>query len=381
METLLDIRNLSVDFRTTRGRVPALRDVSFKVPKNRFVGVVGESGSGKSTVLWSILGLLAGNAEVTGGAIEFGDRDLLKMTEAYTEGDFLVSLEEGSGSEIRQLSRSLSHMIRRLEENKAAMREHITSLEQANEELRKAQNEILRSEKLASVGRLAAGLAHEIGNPIGIILGYLELMGRSDLAESERADYIGRVESEIARIHRIIRTLLDFSRASEEERKQVSVHGLIRDTLEMLEPQAIMEGVRTVVELEAAQDAVFADPGRIRQVFLNILMNAVDVLAERPAPTEGDEDRCIWIRTRSVEDRIEIRIADNGFGIAHEDLPQVFDPFYTTKDPGKGTGLGLSVSHRIVEDLGGSIRIRSTPGEGTTVIIELPLEGAEGKTS
>ena len=308
-------------------------------------------------------------------------RRLLKMTEDYTEGDFLVTLGESSGSEIRQLSRSLNHMIRRLEENKAAMREHITSLEQANEELRKAQNEVFRSEKLASVGRLAAGVAHEIGNPIGIILGYLELMGRTDLSESERADCIGRVEAEIARIHRIIRTLLDFSRASEEKREQVSMHGLIKDTLEMLQPQAIMEDVRTVFELQAERDVVFADPGRMQQVFLNILMNAGDVLAEGPTPGKGEKVRTIWIRTRSKKGRIEVSITDNGFGIAAEDLSQVFDPFFTTKDPGKGTGLGLSVSHRIVEDLGGSIRILSTPGEGTTVIIELPLEGAEGITT
>jgi two-component system, NtrC family, sensor kinase len=308
-------------------------------------------------------------------------RRLLKMTEDYTEGDFLVTLGESSGSEIRQLSRSLSHMIRRLEENKTAMREHIDSLELANEELRKAQNEVFRSEKLASVGRLAAGIAHEIGNPIGIILGYLELMARPDLSESEKADCISRIETEIARIHRIIRTLLDFSRASEEKREQVSLHGLIRDTLEMLQPQAIMEGVMTVLELEAQQDVVFADPGRMQQVFLNILMNAGDVLAERAAPGKGEEERTIWIRTRSQEGRIEVRIADNGLGIADEDLSQVFDPFYTTKDPGKGTGLGLSVSHRIVEDLGGGIRILSTLGEGTTVIIELPLEGAEEKTT
>lgn len=305
---------------------------------------------------------------------------LLKMTEEYTEGEFLVSLGESSGGEIRQLSRSLSHMIRRLEENKAAMREHIVSLEQANEELRKAQNEVLRSEKLASVGRLAAGVAHEIGNPIGIILGYLELMGRPDLSESERADCIRRVEGEIERIHRIIRTLLDFSRASKEEREQVSVHGLIQDTVEVLQPQTIMEGVRMVLELEAAQDIVFADPGRMRQVFLNILMNAGDVLAEEGASTKGNEERTIRVRTRSSRERIEISISDNGLGIPSEDLPQVFDPFYTTKDPGKGTGLGLSVSYRIVEDLGGSIRIHSTPGQGTTVIIELPLEGAGGET-
>jgi len=301
-------------------------------------------------------------------------RKLLKMTEEYTGGDFLVPLESTSGSEIRQLSRSLSHMVQRLDENKETLKEHIASLEQANEELRKAQNEIIRSEKLASVGRLAAGIAHEIGNPTGVILGYLELARRGDISEEERRDFLERAEVEVTRISRIIRTLLDFSRASENRPERVSVHALIGDTLEMLAPQKIMQGVRVAPALHARRDAVFTDAGRLQQVFLNVLMNAGDALHEEGAG--GGEEGLIRIETASEEGWIEVRISDNGPGIPPGELSRIFDPFYTTKEPGKGTGLGLSVSHRIVEDLEGSIRVASETDRGTRVIIRLPLQPA-----
>jgi signal transduction histidine kinase len=304
-------------------------------------------------------------------------RKLLKMTEEYTEGDFLVPLERGSGSEIRRLSRSLSNMIHRLDENKKELKDHIVSLELANKELRDAQNEIIRSEKLASVGRLAAGVAHEIGNPIGIVLGYLEMMGRPDIGEEERADFITRVGSEITRINRIIRTLLDFSRSSEETPVNVCIHDLLMDTLEMLQPQPKMEGITTDLVLDARDDCVFADPGRLRQVFLNILMNSVDALAADEPNSGRKKAPFIQVKTRSFDGRIEIQITDNGPGIAGDGLSKVFDPFYTTKEPGKGTGLGLSVSYQIVEGLGGSLTIDSKKGEETAVTIELPLHTPE----
>lgn len=301
-------------------------------------------------------------------------RKLLKMTEEYTGGDFLVPLEATSGSEIRQLSRSLSHMVQRLDENRETLKEHIASLEQANEELRKAQNEIIRSEKLASVGRLAAGIAHEIGNPIGVILGYLELARRSDISEEERKDFLERAEVEVSRINRIIRTLLDFSRASEKRPETVSVHALLRDTLKMLTPQKLMKGVRVDLALNASRDDVFSDAGRLRQVFLNVLMNAGEALHEEGAG--GEAGGMMQIETVSEDEWIEVRISDNGPGIPPGELSRIFDPFYTTKDPGKGTGLGLSVSHRIVEDLEGCIRVASETDRGTEVTIRLPLQRA-----
>lgn len=298
---------------------------------------------------------------------------LLKKTEEYRGGDFLVSLEATSGSEIQRLSVSLSNMLGRLKENKDSLEEHIVSLEQANEDLRQAQDELIRSEKLASVGRLAAGVAHEIGNPIGIILGYLDLVGRNDLSGEEKADIIRRVESEVSRINLIIRSLLDYSRASDNLSKVVSVHELLRDTIDMLKPQPIMEKVHTELVPGAVNDLVFTDPGRLKQVFVNVLMNAADALSVMRESDTETERPAVRIETLNVEERIEITVSDNGPGISREDLSRVFDPFYTTKDPGKGTGLGLSVSHRIMEDLGGSIYLHSSRETGTTAVVHLPL--------
>jgi two-component system NtrC family sensor kinase len=301
---------------------------------------------------------------------------LLTMTGAYKDGFMVPTLPESSKNEIGDLTRSLSHMMRRLDENKRELQSHISSLEKANRDLRQAQDEIIRSEKLASVGRLAAGIAHEIGNPIGIILGYLDLLNSGDISEAEKKDFLNRIESEIVRVNRIIRQLLDFSRPSSGEPVQTRVHDLVKMTLAMLEPQPMMEGIRTTLKLKAQRDSVLADPNQLQQVFLNIIMNAADALAE--SQREGATKE-LTVRSERIEKTIELRISDNGPGISEAELLRIFDPFYTTKEPGKGTGLGLSVCYRIVEGLGGKIRAESKAGEGTTIIVSLPLHDGKDK--
>jgi len=138
----------------------------------------------------------------------------------------------------------------------------------------------------------------------------------------------------------------------------------------MLEPQPMMEGVRTTLELKAQKDTVLADPNQLQQVFLNLIMNAADALA---GGKEEGTIKQLTIRSEKIEGSIELRFSDNGPGIPDKELLRIFDPFYTTKEPGKGTGLGLSVCYRIVEGMGGAIRAESKSGEGATVIVSLPL--------
>jgi len=295
---------------------------------------------------------------------------LLAMTAGYKDGFMVPSLPDSSRNEIGNLTRSLSHMLRRLEENKRELQSHISSLEKANRELRQAQDEIIRSEKLASVGRLAAGIAHEIGNPIGIILGYLDLLNSGDIPEVDKKDFLDRIESEVVRVNRIIRHLLDFSRPSTGEPEKTRVHDLVKTTFAMLEPQPMMDGIRTSLELRARKDTVLADSNQLQQVLMNILMNAAAALSEGRG---GGGMKQLTVRSETVEGSIELRFSDNGPGIPEKEIPRIFDPFYTTKEPGKGTGLGLSVCYRIVEGLGGTIKAESKPGEGTTVIVSLPL--------
>lgn len=297
---------------------------------------------------------------------------LLKMTEEYKEGDISHLVSETSRNEIGSLSRSMSIMLKRLDENKKELKAHISSLEKANRSLKQAQNEIVRSEKLASVGRLAAGVSHEIGNPLGIILGYLGLIKKEDIADEEREDFLHRIETEVTRINQIIRQLLDFSRSSSGRPKKTHTHELILNTLDILKPQPMMEEIRVTPVLSASRDTVFTEPNQLQQVFLNIIMNVADAFSGNASSENQNSTKELVINSENIEKGIELRFTDNGPGIPEEELTRIFDPFYTTKEPGKGTGLGLYVCYRIVEDLKGAIRVESSPGKGTSVIVVLP---------
>ena len=300
-------------------------------------------------------------------------RRLVRITAEHKGGDAIPSSREQSENEIGRLSDSLHNMIVRLDQNKRELEAHIESLEKANNELKKAQNEVIRSEKLASVGRLAAGVAHEIGNPIGIILGYLELLDKDDLSQSERKDFLDRMGSEVTRIHVIIRQLLDFSRPSQGKRANTNAHRVVMETLEILTPQPMMEDIQVKLALDALCDDVFADPSQLRQVFLNIIMNAADALMERERHDNSEAAKTLLIQSRNTPERIELMFEDNGPGATEEDLGHIFDPFYTTKEPGRGTGLGLFVCYRIIEDMGGTIRAESARGSGTRFFVDLLL--------
>jgi signal transduction histidine kinase len=297
---------------------------------------------------------------------------LLHITDEFKDGEPFPQLAEPPGNEIGRLFRSLNMMLKRLEENKKELKGHIASLEKANVEIKKAQNEIIRSEKLASVGRLATGVAHEIGNPIGIILGYLDLIKKGDLNQEEKNDFLNRMESEIIRINDIIRQLLDFSRLTNDEQKETSVHKLILDLIDMLKHQPMMAGIQTQTVFEATKDTVYADPDQLKQVFLNVVMNAADAMEREEGPDDFST-KVLTIKSLVMDDSMELRFTDTGSGIPEQELEHIFDPFYTTKEPGKGTGLGLSVCYRILEGLGGAIRAESVVGKGTTLIIDLPL--------
>ncbi len=302
---------------------------------------------------------------------------LLSITDRFKEGEPLPTFGDSPRNEIGQLFRSLNMMFRRLEENKKELKKHIFSLEKANQEIKKAQREIIRSEKAASVGRLATGVAHEMGNPIGIVLGYLELIKGEDLEEGERRDFEDRIESELMRINRIIKQLLDFSRPSTGQRTTGSIHQMIRETVSIVRPQPMMAHMNIEMALDAARDTVWAESDQLKQVFLNIIINSADAM-QGEEPLNDVKIGTLNIRTQDKDESIEIRFRDTGKGIPKKELSHIFDPFFTTKEPGKGTGLGLSVSCRIIEEMGGDIRAESLSGEGTTVIINIPLQ-QEGK--
>jgi signal transduction histidine kinase len=304
---------------------------------------------------------------------------LAKRAEDYKEDDDLIFSVRKEDNELNRLSTSLNIMLKRISADKEKLRSTVQSLEKANLELKKAQKEITRAEKLASVGRLSAGIAHEIGNPIGIVIGYLELLKQADITEDEKIEYIQRTEEEIERINTIIRQLLEVSRPSNSGRTVVAVHDLIHDMADVFRVQPLMSSIVLSLNLAAEQHTVWADPNQLRQVFLNILINAADAVTHEDKAANGRLTICTRIEngtdpnTATSPGWLEISFTDDGPGIAEESLGNIFDPFFTTKDPGKGTGLGLAVSFMIIESLGGSMTGVSEEGQGTTMTISLPI--------
>lgn len=308
---------------------------------------------------------------------------LAKRAEDYREDDEIIFAVRKEDNELNRLSKALNIMLRRISGDKEKLRSTVQSLEKANIDLKNAQKEIIRAEKLASVGRLSAGIAHEIGNPIGIVIGYLELLKQEDISGEERDEYIRRTEDEIERINTIIRQLLEVSRPSHTGRTVVSVHDLIRDTAGVFRVQPLMSNIELSLNLSAEEDAVLADPNQLRQVFLNLTINAADAISGKGEKTGGKlEIGTLVEKDNDPEAKnsaawLNIMFIDDGPGIAEENLGNIFDPFFTTKDPGRGTGLGLSVSFMIVESLGGKMTVTSEVGRGTTMMISLAIHRPE----
>ena len=307
-------------------------------------------------------------------------RRLVNRAEEYREDDeeILFSVRKGD-NELNKLSKSLNRMLKRISADKEKLRATVLSLEKANRNLKQAQSEIIRAEKLAAVGRLSAGIAHEIGNPIGIVMGYLDLLKQQNISVSEKNDYLVRTENEINRINTIIRQLLDLARPVPKVSKTISVHGLIEDMAHILRVQPLMSKVQLKLQLSALEDVILADAEQLRQVFLNLAINAADAIAA----IENNNDGQLTIQTEVLpssglgvlqqKEKLRIMFKDNGPGISTENIGNIFDPFFTTKEPGKGTGLGLSVSFMIIEGMGGTIKAASQPGRGTTLSVYLPL--------
>ena len=303
---------------------------------------------------------------------------LARRAQDYREDDEMLFSVRKEDNELHNLSGSLNSMLRRISADKEKLRSTVNSIEKANLELKRAQEEIIRAEKLASVGRLSAGIAHEIGNPIGIVMGYLELIKQKDIPDAERNEYLHRTEAEIERINTIIRQLLEISRPSNAGLKVVSVHDLIDDIAEVLDVQPLMSGIALECRLEAQNDKVLADSNQLRQVFLNLMINAADAISSEGKAVNGKlliQSSLAGETSEQPQDRkthLKIMFIDNGPGIPKENIANIFDPFYTTKEPGKGTGLGLSVSFMIVEGFGGKMTVSSAIAEGTTMTLLLP---------
>jgi PAS domain S-box-containing protein len=241
-------------------------------------------------------------------------------------------------------------------------------LEQQVEEQRQLQEQLLQSSKLAALGELAANIAHEINNPLTGVLGYAALLQRGLSVDDPNARNLKVIENETMRARDIVRNLLDFARQEGLKKRKASIKEVTDDTLTLLRKQADLINVKIELDYEDDVPQVYVDINQMKQVFINILNNALHAMEEGGVLT-------VSIRAAKPDGKrpwVEASFSDTGDGISPEKLDLVFNPFYTSKDIGKGTGLGLSVSQRIVEEHGGAIEVRSKVGAGSTFTVKLP---------
>ncbi|MGA3244854.1 MAG: PAS domain S-box protein [Bacteroidota bacterium] len=233
-------------------------------------------------------------------------------------------------------------------------------------EQRILEQQLVRSQKMESIGTLAAGIAHEVGNPLTSISSLVQVIQRTTADEFAK-DKLGLIKDQINRIARIIRDLVDFSRPSAYVIKPTDLNKVVREALNIVQYGKKVKDIAFTLELADDLPSLPVVPDQLAQVFINILMNAVDSLDGKPGS--------IWIQSRANEEHAEVLVKDTGKGIDPEDREKIFEPFYTTKTVGQGTGLGLWVSYGIVESFGGDIEVESELGKGSTFKIKLPIEG------
>ena len=312
-------------------------------------------------------------------------RDLETGAKRLAAGNLEQPIPVRSEDEFGELAASFNAMTAALRNSQQELREWGHTLEEKVEkrtrELRVAEAEAARGEKLASVGLLAAGIAHELNNPLTGILTFSHLIRKKMPDGSPDAEDLDLVIRETKRCAAIIRRLLDFAREKTPEKKFCDLNQIIEDTARIIERPANLRDIEITMDLDCNLPQAWVDPDLIKQVIMNMLVNAQHAIEEKGS---------ITIRSRRVPramslelgvkpvPMVELSIIDTGCGIPEKNMKRIFDPFFTSKELGKGTGLGLSVSHGIVSAHGGAIKVESTVGEGSTFRVYLPVEPPPG---
>ena len=312
-------------------------------------------------------------------------RDLETGAKRLSSGNLEQPIPVRSEDEFGELAASFNSMTAALRNSRQELREWGRTLEEKvasrTRELRVAEAEAARGEKLASVGLLAAGIAHELNNPLTGILTFSHLLRDKMPEGSPEAEDLDLVIRETKRCAVIIRRLLDFAREKTPEKKFCNLNQVVEDTARIIERPAHLSDIEIMMDLDRELPPVWVDADQIKQVIMNMLVNAQHAIEEKGS---------ITIRTRRVPEpmspepgaravpMVELSIIDTGCGIPEQNLKRIFDPFFTSKELGKGTGLGLSVSHGIVSAHGGSIKVESTVGEGSTFRVYLPVDPSPG---
>ncbi len=345
---------------------------------------------------------------------EFIRRRLVRPMEALAadarriaDGDYHHRIGPSDSLELQQVRDSVNAMADRLIADQELLAENVESLDRTNQDLIEARDQVVHAARLASVGTLAAGIAHEVGNPLGAIMAFADVARSRAEGVEGLTDVLSSIRDEARRIDRIVRSLLDYARPKEMQLALVQPADVLSHVRELLDNQGKLDDVEHEWIVEDDVPGVVMHPHRLEQVLVNLFLNALDALegVERPSITvrlsfeeggvarlprrrAGDPPGINYMHRRRVSQdkgrggidpvftarRVAvIEVWDNGPGIPETDLDLVFDPFYTTKEPGMGTGLGLSICARLVEGMGGRIEATAGPeGLGARFVIRLP---------
>lgn len=279
--------------------------------------------------------------------------------ERIGRGDFGQLVEITSDDEFGELAKAFNEMTGRLKTSRE-------NLEASIGTLRETRARLLQSEKLSAIGEFISGVAHELNNPLTVMIGFARLLQDSELPAAQRAE-VRQIAEAAERCHRIVQSLLSFARQRPPERKPVCLNEILEGTARFLQYELRTSNVEIERTFDAKIPMVMADAHQLQQVFLNLLNNS------RQAIEEAGRGGRIRLSTYSAGDAVRAVIEDNGPGIPEALINRIFDPFFTTKPAGKGTGLGLSVSYGIIKEHGGDIRVESSAGKGSTFIIDLPV--------
>jgi two-component system NtrC family sensor kinase len=315
----------------------------------RMLALVGFIGTLLSTgVLWLIV------RKVTQPL-----RELRHSAEAVGRGDFSRRVEVHSHDECGQLARVFNEMTEKIQNSRQ-------QLEQTVETLRRTQAQLVQSEKLSAVGEFVSGVAHELNNPLTSVIGFAELLKQAEVSSPHRR-HVELIVASANRCHKIVQSLLKFARQHKPERKPVKIEELIEATIEILRYQMRTSNIEVATDYEADLPRVMGDGNQLQQVFLNLINNA------RQAIEDFRPQGRIQIRVARFGQWVRLLFQDDGPGISEQNLGKIFNPFFTTKEVGKGTGLGLSLSYGIIKEHNGTITVQSSPGQGATFIVDLPI--------
>ncbi len=319
---------------------------------------------------------------------------LAAAARSITDGESAVRAPEEGTLETVEVGRAFNEMTETLERRSSELEKAVVDLRASNRDLREVREGLDRAGRLAAVGRLAAGVAHEVGNPMGAMLAFIDLARRDSGLSDDGRRHLQRAGEEGQRVRGILRQLLDFSSPRRTEREPVDLVTLCQETATLVSAQQRYRRIKLKVEAEGRPPPALTDRNTVKQIILNLLLNAGDALNER---SEGGH---ITVRVRSAvgqrragenpasaaarrtSDVLECVVADDGPGIPEENRGRIFDPFFTTKDPGEGTGLGLANAARFAEELGGQLELAESRGNpGAEFVLRLPAVTEEESVS